>query len=141
VSVAPRFEATVDAAWAELLGCGPALLHTPGVHLVPGGEELAGRERVLMFRVTVATLVYCPERLRDRGASLVAETPPDAAFGTALCARIAGVTEAEVHGPAWHGFVDGARFVASGDGDGHRLDRHDPGIPAHEPPGGWRAGR
>jgi GNAT superfamily N-acetyltransferase len=122
----PTLEAAVDAAWGELLGCSPDLFHAPGAHLVPGGEELAGRERVLMFRVDVATLVYCPERLRGRAASLIAETPPDDAFGVALCARIADVTESEVHGPAWHGFVDRARFVPAGGGDGRRLDRHDP---------------
>jgi GNAT superfamily N-acetyltransferase len=122
-------EDVVDAAWGELLGCEPALLHTRGTHLVAGGKELAGREAVLMFRITGATLVYCPEWLRDRAMDVVAETRPEAAFGVTLCARIADVAESEVHGPAWHGFVDRARFATArggaGAGDGHRVDRHD----------------
>ncbi len=116
----------VDAAWAELLGCDPTLLYEPGAHLVPGGEELQGRERVLMFRVGVGTFVFCPERLRDRAARVLAEADPADAFSTAVCALIAGATESEVHGPAWHGFVDHARFVPGDGGAGRRLDRHDP---------------
>ena len=100
-----------------------------GIHLVAGGEELAGRDAVLMFRIAGATLVYCPEWLRDRAADVVAETRLEAPFGASLCARIAGVAESEVHGPAWHGFVDHARFATArgdvGAGDGHRVDRHD----------------
>jgi hypothetical protein len=90
VSVSTRFEEIVDAAWGELLGCEPDLLHRPGAHLVPGGEELRDRERVLAVRVGVGTLVFCPERLRDRARSVLADVDPASAFSAVVCALIAG---------------------------------------------------
>jgi GNAT superfamily N-acetyltransferase len=77
-------------------------------------------------RVGVGTLVYCPDRLRDRARRVLAETDPPTAFGAGVCARIAGVTESEVLGPSWHGFVDRARFVSGSAREGRRLDRNDP---------------
>ena len=118
-------EDAVDAAWAEVLGCEPELLHEPGAHLVAGGEQLKG-ERVLAARVGVGTLVYCPDRLRDRARRVLAEADPLTAFSPGVCARIAGVTESEVLGPSWHGFVDRARFVSDSAREGRRLDRDDP---------------
>jgi GNAT superfamily N-acetyltransferase len=119
-------EAAVDAAWAELLGCEPSLLHEPGAHLVAGSEALRDRERVFVARVGAGTVVYCPDRLWDRARRVLAETDPRNAFIAGFCARFAGVTEAEVLGPSWHGFVDRARFVSSSAREGRRLDRDDP---------------
>lgn len=119
-------EEAVDAAWAASLGCETELLHEPGAHLVAGGEELKGRDRVLVARVGVGTLVYCPDRLRDRAGRVLTDTDPRTAFSAVVCARIAGVKESEVLGPSWHGFVDRACFVSGAAREGRRLDRDDP---------------
>ena len=119
-------EAAVDAAWAEALGCETELLHEPGAHLVARGEALKGSAVVLAAQVGVGTLVYCPDRLRDRARCILAETDQRTAFSAVVCARIAGVAESEVLGPSWHGFVDRAGFVSGSLGQGRRLDRDDP---------------
>jgi RimJ/RimL family protein N-acetyltransferase len=119
-------EEAVDAGWATLLGCEPELLHEPGVHLVAGSAELRDGERVFVARVGVGILVHCPDRLRDRSRRIVATTDAATAFSAGFCARIADVTESEVLGPSWHGFVDGARFVAGSPREGRRLDRDNP---------------
>jgi GNAT superfamily N-acetyltransferase len=81
---------------------------------------------VLAARVDAGTLVYCPDRLRNRARRVLAEADPQTSFSAALCARIAGANESEVRGPAWHGFVDGACFVPRSDAAG---DRRAPGDP------------
>lgn len=126
----PGLEEAVDAAWAEFLACETALLHEPGAHLVAGGEELRDRSVVLAARVGAGTVVFCPDRLRDRAARVLAEADPRTAFSAAVCARIADVAESEVLGPSCHTFVDRARFVPRPDGDGRRLDRDDPLLDA-----------
>ena len=130
VPPSPGLEEVVDAAWAERLGCEAALLHEPGAHLVPGGEALRHRAVVLAARVGAGTLVFCPDRLRDRAARVLAEADPSTAFSAGVCARIAGVTETAVLGPSCHTFVDRVRFKPRPDAVGRRLDRGNPSFDA-----------
>jgi hypothetical protein len=69
--------------------------------------------------------VYCPGRLQPRAAAVLASTPPGHLFTAGTCATIAGVAEAEVLGPSWHGFTDAAHFTPAVPGAGRLLDRAD----------------
>ena len=108
------------------LGCDLRLLGEPGAHIVPGGARLRGRNAVYMAPVRAAVLVYCPGRLRPRAAAVLASTPPGHLFTPGACARIAGVGEARILGPSWHGFTDAGHFMPAVPGAGRRLDRDDP---------------
>ena len=121
-----QLETVAAAAWADVLGCDARLLGEPGAHLVPGGAPLRDRNGVYMARVGAAVLVYCPGRLRPRAAAVLASTPPGHLFTTGACARIAGVGEAQILGPSWHGFTDAGHFRPAVPGAGRRLDRGDP---------------
>ena len=121
-----ELEAAAAAAWAEALGCDLRLLGEPGAHLVPGGARLRGRNAVYMAEVRAAVLVYCPGRLRPRAAAVLASTPPGHLFTAGACARIAGVDEARILGPSWHGFTGAGHFTPAVPGAGRRLDRGDP---------------
>jgi hypothetical protein len=106
VMVGGELEAAAAAAWAEALGCDLRLLGEPGAHMVPGGAPLRGRNAVYMAGVRAAVLVYCPGRLRPRAAAVLASTRPGHLLTPGACARIAGVGEAQILGPSWHGFAD-----------------------------------
>ena len=123
-------EEAVDRAWADALGCEVEQLHTPGAHLVPGGPRLLGHDVVYLARVGAATLVYCPQHVREHARSVLAVVPLgwDEHATTAgddddraMCARIAGVRPEEVHGPSWHGFVDAGHLVGGVHARGRRL--------------------
>jgi hypothetical protein len=79
-----------------------------------------------MAGVRAAVLVYCPGRLRPRAAAVLASTPPGQLFTAGACAKIAGVDEARILGPSWHGFTDAGHFTPAVPGAGRRLDRGDP---------------
>jgi GNAT superfamily N-acetyltransferase len=121
-----ELQAAAAAAWAEALGCDLRLLGEPGAHMVPGGAWLRGRNAVYMAGVRAAVLVYCPGRLRPRAAAVLASTPPGHLFTPGACARIAGVGEAQILGPSWHGFTDAGHFTPAVPGAGRRLDHGDP---------------
>jgi acetyltransferase (GNAT) family protein len=118
-------EAAAATAWAEALGCDRQLLAEPGWHMVPGGAGLRDRNAVYMAGMRAAVLVYCPGRLRPRAAAVLASTPPGHLFTAGTCATIAGVDEAQVFGPSWHGFTDAGHFTPAVPGVGRRLDRDD----------------
>jgi hypothetical protein len=118
--------AAAAAAWAEALGCDLRLLGEPGAHMVLGGAWLRGRNALYMAGVRAAVLVYCPGRLRPRAAAVLASTPPGHLFTPGACARIAGVGEAQILGPSWHGFTDAGHFTPAVPGAGRRLGRGDP---------------
>jgi len=121
-----ELEAAAAAAWAEALGCDLRLLAEPGAHMVPGGARLRDRNAVYMAGVRAAVLVYCPGRLRPRAAAVLASTPPGQLFTASACAKIAGVDDARILGPSWHGFTDAGHFTPAVPGAGRRLDRGDP---------------
>ena len=121
-----ELETAAVAAWAEALGCDLRLLGEPGAHMVPGGARLRGRNVVYMAEVRAVVVVYCPGRLRPRAAAVLASTPPGHLFTAGACAGIAGVDEAQILGPSWHGFTDAGHFTSAVPGAGRRLDRGDP---------------
>jgi GNAT superfamily N-acetyltransferase len=118
-------EAAAARAWAEALGCELQLLAEPGGHMVPGGVGLRGRDAVYMASVCAAVLVYCPDRLRPRAATVLASTPPGDLFAASTCASIVGVGDVHVFGPSWHGFTDAGHFTPAVSGAGRRLDHGD----------------
>lgn len=100
----------VDDAWAASLGAEVAMLSAPGVHLVPGGPELATYRGIYAARFGPAVLVYAPPELVERARVAVAEVDPDAVFSPAGLRRLAGRDDAAVLGPARHCFIDAAHF-------------------------------
>ena len=115
----------VDAAWAQGLGCSVALVRTPGVHVVPGGLGLRGSGGVYLARIGDAVFVYCPEALRRAALEVIGGAEPDEVFSVRTLERIAGDRLEDVRGPAWHGFVDDACFVADRRPRGGRLSPDD----------------
>jgi len=120
-----KLEAAAAQAWAEALGCDVGLLSEPGTHLVAGGAGLHGFAGVYLASVGPAVLVYCPDRLRARAASVMAAVPAGELFTVRACAQIAGPPEWQVLGPSWHGFTDAAHFTPAAAPRGRRLDRDD----------------
>ena len=118
----------IDTAWAASLGCEVADLSVPGVHLVPGGPELAAYRGIYAARFGPAVLLYCPAELIERVRMAVAEADPDAVFRPAGLRRLAGLDDAVVLGPSRHGFVDAAHFRPVAGAAASRLAPDDPAL-------------
>jgi GNAT superfamily N-acetyltransferase len=121
-----ELEAAAAQAWAGALGCGAQLPAEPGAHLIPGGPGLRGLRGIYMASVGPAVFVYCHDQLQSRAAAVMAAVPAGELFTARTCATITGLTERDIHGPSWHGFIDAAHFTPAVPPRGNRLDRADP---------------
>lgn len=118
-----------DEGWAELLGCDVALLHRPGVHLVPGNDQLHAWEGIFMARVVeAAVLVYGPEADVPRLVPLLEGVSAAAAFRTDFVARLAGKGRPLMLGPYRYAFVDIAHFRPAEHPAGSPLPPDDPEL-------------
>jgi GNAT superfamily N-acetyltransferase len=120
-----QLDEVVDQQWAVMLGCAVELLHEPGVHLVAGGVDLKDQGNVHLVHVDESTMVYCPNRLRDRALEVLDETAAESTFNAKVCAKLADVARDSVAGPFWHGFVDGEQFDHTATQEGRWLRADD----------------
>lgn len=118
-----------DEGWAELLGCDVALLHRPGIHFVPGNDQLHDWKGIFVARVVEgAVLVYGPEPLVPHLAPLLEGVSPAAAFQPDFVARLAGKGRPLVLGPGRYTFVDTAHFRPAEHSAGSPLPLEDPAL-------------
>lgn len=126
--VVPDLSDVVDEAWAEALGCAVELLHTPGVHLVPGGPALADYRGVYMAHLGSAVFVYAPASHQAGAKKALAMASPDDAFTASTCRLIAQGDGDKVLGPSWHGFADVAIFRPAEGAGGQIITADDPQL-------------
>ena len=118
----------VEEEWCAALGCHRDLLRRPGVHLVPGGDSMAGYRHVYLARLEAAVLVYCPPELVERAGGVITGSSPDEIFTPAGASALGGGRTTGILGPSRHAFLDREHFHPTAHPMGLRLEPDDPGF-------------